>query len=397
MGDYWLDPPRNIEAGGRIISKASDDSVNEVQDENRLYYVGFNCSKEWGFPLDLVSDHYESYYDKTYFKFQIPVLSGVVYSGATLYIMVAMVENLQVGDTTQISLKGYYRSSYDSDKFPWALLDEDDQLAAGWTDLGSLGTVAQIFTDYYTEGGSYWLTGLDVTAAVQKAFDEGWTWLGFKLQLTHNAPIGWDYDNRPTSLDQHLKIWLQGATAPYISNNLPTGHPASSDHVSPWLKISYSTLPEEEEQEEPGEEYTISGGSNPYSGTINCIAADPKAKSAIAGTTAGSLWYCWSGGGYWDKIYEVGSEVTAVYMDVVKNFMDYPTEEIAWFGTINGEIYKSVDALANWSQVGNFSSKVVEIQGSELDSDKVVVGTESNGIYVTNNGGVDWGQVLAPS
>lgn len=397
MGEWWLDPPRSIEAGGRIISKASDDSVNEVQDENRFYYAGFDCVKEWGFPLDLISDHYESYYDQTYFKFQIPVLSGIVYSGATLYVMVAMIENIQVGDTTLISLKGHYRSTYASDKFPWALLAEDDQLDAGWTELGSFGTVAQIFTGYYTAGAPYWMAGLDVTSAVQDAIDNGWTWLGFKLQLTHKAPIGWDYDHRPTGIDQVLKIWLQGATTTFISNNLPTGHPASHDHVSPWLKISYSTLPEEEEQEEPGEEYTISGGSNPYTGVINCIAADVKAKSAIAGTTAGGLWYCWSGGGFWDKIYEVDSEVTAVYMDAVKNFMDYPTEEIAWFGTMSGGVYKSIDALASWNQVGSFSSKVVEIQGSELTSDKVVVGTELNGIYVTNDGGVSWQQVLAPS
>jgi len=400
MGDWWIDPPRNVTAGGVIVSKASDDSVSQVDYGNKFYHVGFKCTKEWGFPLDLISDHYESYYNKSYVRFQIPTLSEV-FDSALLHIMVALVENIQVGDTTLISLKCYYRSSYDATKFPWAGLDDDDQSDVGWTELGSLGTVAQIFTGYYSAGGPYWMTGLDISTAVQDAIDNGWTWLGFKLQLTEKAPIGWDYDSRPTSLNQLLDIRLQGALTVYLSNNLPPDFPASTvnNYVSPWLQASYVALPPEDDQEEPGEDYTTSSGSNPYpgdglppaSGYVSCIEADPKGKSAIAGTSIGGLYYTYSGGSVWEKVYEVDSKsrITTVYMDYIKNMVDYPDNATAWFGTYDGDIYKSIDSLQSWALIKSFDYDVKKISGSNTDSNKVaaVVGTK---IYTTFNGGDDW-------
>lgn len=396
MGDWWIDPPRNTMAGGVIVSKASNNSVYHVSNENQYYQVGFECVKEWGFPLDLISDHYESYYNKGYVKFKVPTLSGEVFSNAILYVMVAFIYNIQVGGTTNIYLKGYYRSSYDATKFPWSYLKADDQSDVGWTEIGSLSTVASIQTNYNTYG-PYWVAGLDVTTAVQTAISSGWEWIGFKFELSHKSPIGWDYNNRPTSVNQLLDIRLQGAMTTFYSNNKPPNHPSSSVLVTPWLKNTYSVLPPEEEQEEPGEDHTTTSGSNPYTGLISCIAADPFAKSAIAGTTAGGLWYCWSGGGFWEKVYEVTSEISAVYMDYVKNLLDYPNGEIAWFGTADGRLFKSVNSLGSWSNIKSFASKVVEIRGSELESDKVAVGLESDGIHVTLDGGVSWQQVLAPS
>jgi len=393
--DWWIDPPRNNLAGGRIISKNSDGSVDETRLENQFYYAGFECVKEWSFPLDVISDHYESYYSHSYFKLQVPTLSGVTLDSATLYVMVGSILNVQVPDTTQMSLKAYYKSSYNANDFPWATLDEDDEGSAGWTEIGTFDTVAGIQTDYNTYG-PYWMDGLDITTAIQTVIASGWGWLGIRLQLTHKAPIGWDYDHRPSDTNQLLEITFQGAMTTYWSNNLPPNHPEDYNHVTPWLKISYSVIPPEEDQEEPGEPYTTVSGSTPYpaSGVVNCVTADVKAKSAIAGTSIGGLWYVWSGGGFWNKIFEVDSAITAVYIDYIKNLLDYPEEATAWFGTDSGDVYKTTDSFATWDKVKAFGVKVVEIRGSEMNSNKVVVATETD-IYTTMDGGENW--ILAKS
>jgi len=155
------------------------------------------------------------------------------------------------------------------------------------------------------------------------------------------------------------------------------------------LKLTYSGGTT---QYVPGEDVVpnpVSGEGSSADVHINCIAADPKAKMAIAGTESGNLWYCWSGGGVWDKMIDGDEPITAVWMDYIRNFQDYPYDEIAWYGTSSGNLYKSLDSLGNFTFVKAFPTAIREIMSSNEDSDKVVVGVD-DGVWVTIDGGDTW-------
>jgi photosystem II stability/assembly factor-like uncharacterized protein len=166
------------------------------------------------------------------------------------------------------------------------------------------------------------------------------------------------------------------------------------------LKITYEGG---QTQYVPGEDVTTSGDigylpsddSPAWSGGtgISSISADPKARMAIAGTYGGGLWVCWSGGGVWNKSYEIEDAITAVRMDIVRNFQDFPNDEIAWFGTYGGNLYKSEDSLVTWTLKNTFTHSIKEIRVSELSSDRIVVGCDES-IWVSTNGGDDWTEVL---
>lgn len=383
---WWMDPPRNFEAGGYITHSKHDDEET-IDTENQSYYCGFKCVRQWYLPF--LSDHYESYSYHSFFKFQIPTTSGTVQS-AYLTMMVGNAGNIMNVNPVYMDVDVYYKPYKDvmpppaSNPFPWDTLDEWDYSPAQWTYIDHWEDMYDMWADYMIYG-PYWLPMLEVTSGLQVAIGNSCEWFGVRVSPNYDAPLDWDWDERPTAYDQECWIGFYGACTPAWSST-PTGHPYSHSHPTPWLKITYDTG---EEQEVPGEPYTPPGGSYPASGVVNCVAADAKAKSAIAGTSAGGLWYVWSGGGEWDKIFEVDSEVTAVYIDYLRNLLDYPNEAIAWFGTSNGDVYRSVNSMASWQKVYEFSGAIGKIKGSNIDSSKVAVGAGTD-IYVSGDGGDNW-------
>jgi len=387
---WWVDPPRSYTAGGYMTYKYHDDEVDTVYVHNNRYYSGFWCVKQWFFPLDLISDHYECWTYHFFTKFKVPTTASGTLDSAELYLMLGGADLVMNVLPVYMDIDVYYKSVEDASSFPWQTLDEDDYASPTWTKETSIEDFWDMWGDFMVEG-PHWLDPVTVTSGVQKAIDEGWEWIAFRFTPNYLTPLDYDWDNRPTPYDQLCWVAFYGPVNPYWVES-PSGFPEDACSPCPWLKITYATASGEDpppDQWVPGEDVTTSGEGS----TVNCIAADPKAKMAIAGTESGNLWYCWSGGGVWDKIVDGDEPITAVHMDFLRNFQDYPYDQISWYGTQSGNLYKSIDSLGSFELMKNFSIKVVEIMSSDQDSDKVVVGV-LDGIWTSVDGGVTWVESL---
>ncbi len=383
---WWVDPPRTWTAGGYLTYKEHDLEVDTVYIHNNRYYSGFQCVKQWFFPLDLISDHYECWSYHFFIKFKVPTLASGTMTDAQLYLMIGGAENVMNVVTSYMDMDIWYKNVYDATEFPWHWLESHDYPTGTWQQNSySIENMWDLWGDFLVYG-PHWIAPVNVTEAVQQAITEGWEWVGILITPNFSTPLDWDYDDRPVGYDQKFYLAFYGAVNPYWVAS-PDGFPDAYCSPCPWLKITYSGG---EPQYVPGEDVTTSGQGS----YITCISADPKARMAIAGTSEGGLWYCWSGGGTWDKVYETPSGgITAVWMDIKRNFQDYPNDEIAWFGTEMGELFKSEDSLGTWTKKYTFTKAIKEIMTSETDSNKVVVGID-DGVWVSVDGGLGWTEVI---
>jgi len=388
---WWVDQPKNIGAGGYISYgwDGDDTGVYDVNTVNENYLIGFQCLKDWLFPLDLISDHYWCFTYHTYLKFLLPTTASGEVVSAELYLRMGGINlHMNVAMSYQDIDIYHYIGAADPTVFPYETLDEDDY-DTSWNKITSIEDFNQFYIDFLAYG-HHWMTAADVTEAVQYAIDGGLDRIALRLSPSYDKPLDWNYDTRPTAYDQEAVIAIYGPIGAYCDET-PSGYPTTDEYgrpikccsPCPWLKIIYSGGTE---QWVPGEDVITSGMGS----FVNCVAADPKAKMAIAGTDSGNLWYCWSGGGQWTKVYEAESAITSVWMDYKRNFQDYPWDEIAYFGTEAGELYRSLNSLTSWNNVYDFDSMVVEIMSSDLDPNKVAVGTVSGGVYVSVDGGTSW-------
>ncbi len=380
----WIDPPKNTEAGGIVVG-ARHSGDREVWDNNVLYHCGFRCERQWYYPF--VSDHYESWGYEPFVKFRVPTVfpGGVV--SAELYVRLGAVIVTDVPEANTFNQHYYYKSvsEYD-DAFPWDPLSVADFFFTGWTDTGEQTDDFQSLYDAYSVAlEDVWLDPVDMTVALQDAIDRGDEWLAIRYAPTDVIPVGYDWDNRLTDNDQQCYLTTYGAlNAPWVPS--PTGFSVPECAATPWLKITYDSG---DTQEEPGEDVNAPGEGN----HVMCIAVDYKTQMALAGTIAGGLWFTWDGGGEWEKIYELDEGISAVWCDIIKNFQDYPDDELSFFGTVNGNLYRSVDSFGGYYWVKQFPSAIVDIMTSNTDSDKVIVGVE-DGIWISRDGGVTWLETL---
>lgn len=382
---WWIDPPRNVAAGGWMSHKYHADEVDTVYTQNLHYYSGFQCLKQAFFPLDAFSDQYECWAYHFFTKFRVPATTSGTFQSAELYLMLGGADLEMNVSPNDLDIDIYYKSVYDADTFPWQMLDEGDYTSPTWTqNPNSIENFNQIWGNFVWDGPS-WLDPVVVTSGVQEAIDEGWDWIAFRFVPSYLTPHDYNWNDRPTAYDQLCWLGFYGPINPYWVV-APSGF--SDTHVSPcpWLKITYSGG---DAQYVPGEDVVTSGQGS----TVNCVAADPKAKMAIAGTEGGNLWHVWSGGGEWNKIIDGDEAITAVWMDHIRNFQDYPYDEIAWYGTVSGNLYKSENSLGTFSLMKAFSTQIVEIMSSNQDSNKVVVGV-LDGVWVSMDGGNTWTEGL---
>lgn len=404
---WWVDPPKNTTGGGELVYFNHDAAVAWVHDFVMFPKVGWACQKQQSLPFG--SDKYESYVYHTYFKFAVPTTSGT-FDNAHLHLMVFDGRYKTGSDggvrPAYVKMDVYGKPDIvgppNPFEFPYESLDEGDY-PDSWVKIGQFSENLADMTDNWESFDDYWVTELDVTSGFQVALDHNWEWFAIRLSPSYDAPIDWDYDDQKYDYDEYCDVAIGGALNSYYKPS-PLDFPDSYATANPWLEITYSSA---ETQVEPGEPYVgdPTSGYIAISGYINCIAADTKAQTAIVGTSVilisgedsqiigGSLYYTWSGGGEWKKIYEYDEPITAVYMDYVKNFLDYPDDEIAWFGTSGGSVYKSVSSFNVWTLSKTFQGYITEIRGSEMDSNKVAVGV-GNCIYTTTDGGSIWNKSL---
>jgi photosystem II stability/assembly factor-like uncharacterized protein len=379
---WWVDAPKNYKAGGYLTFKEHEHDVDEVFTDNNSYYSGFWCTKQWFFPLDLISDHYECLSYHFFLKFKVPTTTSGTLESADLFLRLGNAGMVMNVNPIYMDIDIYYRNVYNSSEFPWAVLDENDFPSGSWKKNDhSIEDFYNMWADFLIDG-PHWLDPVDVTAGVQKAIDEGWEWIAFCFTPNYPTPLDWDWDDRPTSYDQKMWVGFFGAVTPYVVES-PPGFPTSYASACPWLRITYSGG---SSQYIPGEDVTEEGEGSP----ITCIAADQKSKTAIVGCESGSIWYTWSGGKEWDKMYEADDPISALYMDPIRNFLDYPYDEISYFGTESGHLYRSLNSLSTFDRIRTFTEgRIVEICGSHVDSNKLAVGVGGS-VYTSVNGGSSW-------
>ncbi len=380
----WIDPPKNTEAGG-VITVTEHSNETEVFDSNTIYHVGFRCERQWYWPF--LSDHYESWGYQSFVKFKVPTTFSGDMESAELYTRLAGIVITDVPEADTFYQHYYYKSiSEYNPAFPWDPLSEDDWDGYGWSWVGVDVDDFQAMYDAYTVSyDAFWLNPVDVTVALQDAIDRGDEWIAIRVAPTSLTPDGYDWDNRLTDEDQECVLSIWGAlNAPLVPS--PSGFSLSECAATPWLKITYSGG---DTQYEPGEDVNAAGEGN----AVMCVAVDYKTQIALAGTISGGLWFTWSGGGEWEKIYELDEGISAVWCDIIKNFQDYPDDELSFFGTVNGNLYRSVDSFGGYYWVKKFPSAIVDIMTSNTDSDKVIVGVE-DGIWISRDGGVTWLETL---
>lgn len=395
----WICPPNNSTAGGCIQATYGKWSVNPpyvpttidfVNDTNAYYFCGYNC--------DNISD---SYYPcksfESYTKFDITEVKNFALAEATLYLYFD-VGGREQGDHDAPQVKIWYRDpdgfgEYDAEDFPWDTLDTEDwlgyvylsnkytQVNAPWGDLTHINTGTSSYVASIVNGNDGWYE-IDVTEALSGIFNEGWNWFAIAIVSDRYLPTypDWDYYN-PQSIEQELWTSCFGATTSFYRGSI-ADYPASKIRACPWLKVTIETEETPPEQPLPG--IFVEDTYN-----VQSVAADSKSLVALAGVSSGNLWITSDGGRRWDILQQFDSSITAIYMDIIKNHNDFPDTATAWVGLYGGEVYKSIDSFKTWSLVKTCSDAIVEIRGSELNSDKVVVGA-GNSLYITANGGSSW-------
>ena len=124
--------------------------------------------------------------------------------------------------------------------------------------------------------------------------------------------------------------------------------------------------------------------------TTSCVAADCKANAAIVGTMAGGIWKTDDGGETWSKIHDLSGEIISdIYIDHIKNLVDYPSAAVAYVGTHSGKLYKTVDSMGSWNLIHTFDTDIKQIMSSHTNASKVAIGCE-DGVWVSINGGTNW-------
>lgn len=365
----WMDPAwRGTESsGGFITEKQSDGSEYELNKAGTFYSPGFICTA--------AGSEYECLTNNSFVNFDLPItLSGTVAS-AILYTYIDSIE-LTGGTPTDIGIQVYFKEIYNDAVFPWVDLTKTDFSDTGWSLVGTLITSA-------ISGVVGWVS-INITSAVQHAIDEGWigygkNYLGLRFVPTKDYPDGWSYDSVQNP-EESTYVTIRGAcNQEYEFNDI--GMPNYDEVIScPW--ISLDMVGDNPTQVIPGEWGQT--GSN-----VLCVCSDVKRSVALAGVEGGRLYKTQNAGYSWVKIAEFGSAINAIYIDIKRNFMDFPSTAIVWVGLENGKVYKSIDSGILWNCSLICANAVNDIKGSNLASVKVAVAS-FNYLYITITGGDSW-------
>jgi len=386
----WQKPVKDT-SGGYLSHTLHGNQTSAYNSVNYLY-CGFKCKRNMyimGF-----DDQYESTNYQSFLKFKVPTISGSM-TECLLYLWFyggSVVEANKLIDYPEVQV--WAKDDYDTNEYPWQILDSDDY-STSWTQVGSLGGIRQFVKD--SSQGWYYI---DVTSVMQDAIDNGWEYFAIRLIPSYLAPSDWNWKLAPR-LGQTWQWWwseneecyamFYGVATQEWGSTLPGTYESDTGrgwiYKCPILKLTYD----------------IPTPPPPETTTVNVVAADPKAKVCLAGTSSGKLWRISKETDGWhsEKIFEitrryvgVDYEITALYISPVYNFKDYPNSAVFWIGTSDGRLYKG-----RWGRPPQLISSIdcgadpfVEIRGNEFNPDEIVVGVGPS-IHVTHNGGGTWTNV----
>lgn len=138
--------------------------------------------------------------------------------------------------------------------------------------------------------------------------------------------------------------------------------------------------------------WNATSGWNPGVGRITTFAIDETDENhIIVGAETGGVWRTVNGGQNWEPLLDDFSN-----MNVYATAMQPGNSNTYFFGSSQGRIYKSTDAGATWSQIGDAGLSVInKIVIQPGNSDIMFASSENSGIYRSTDGGVSWSAVVS--
>src|SRR5690606_5372618 len=138
--------------------------------------------------------------------------------------------------------------------------------------------------------------------------------------------------------------------------------------------------------------WNATSGWNPGVGRITTFAIDETDENhIIVGAETGGVWRTVNGGQNWEPLLDDFSN-----MNVYATAMQPGNSNTYFFGSSQGRIYKSTDAGATWSQMGDAGLSVInKIVIQPGNSDIMFASSENSGIYRSTDGGVSWSAVVS--
>lgn len=70
--------------------------------------------------------------------------------------------------------------------------------------------------------------------------------------------------------------------------------------------------------------------------------------------------------------------------------VDFYNPKVIWVANNSGDLLRSTDAGASWTNVRSFQNPVMKIVMNAADSRKLYVGTKASGVWRTDDGGTSW-------
>ena len=370
---WWVDPPRSYLGGGFLDGTVYGGDIG-IFDSGQYLKTGLSWVSRLGGAAIDIDDYY------SYCKFSLANIGTV--TEATLFF--CFFDGYYSDNAEEYSIAIYHRITQLSTDFPKAALDTDD-----WADASKNIVIDATWLDMKTlinevNVSSSWKS-IDVTTEVQFAMALGWPWFAVRLQPNPPTPSRWQYYGCPLSAKQKIYVSAYGPAATE-EGLTPVGFPVGWDALVPWLKVVFTGGTD---QSSPGE------GPEGGSVTITSIAADSKnRKIAFAGTDTSNLWKTIDGGTTWSKVQEgTAVSITAIAIDKINNFGDYPDDAIIWFGDSGGWVWKSIDSGYSFVRVVNLDNSIIDIAINDFSSSKVIIGA-GNELYKTEDGGKNWSTIF---
>ena len=130
---------------------------------------------------------------------------------------------------------------------------------------------------------------------------------------------------------------------------------------------------------------------NPGVGRITGISVDPNNNDhIIVGANTGGVWKTTDAGANWTPL---GDYFSNLYVYSVA--IDPSNPNTYYFGSYGGIIYQSTDAGATWNAIGNAGNSTVnKILIHPSNSNILFASSEASGIYRSTNGGSSWTNVI---
>jgi hypothetical protein len=363
MAVEWIYPVYDSKGGTIYIYKDSEgNDVTEVIPEQDILKCGYECMNSVVYTGSF--RYYRSYFT-SFIYFNIPSILSSNITSVKVYFRIKGFNSEGSSDNT---IDIFTKPDETVTTFPTVTLDEDDRTTPSWFKIDDLGEI-EYLSSLYANG--VWL-GLDITSEFKDSIDFGLTMFPIKIAPSITQPPEYSFSRVVlTDYEEKSSVLIYGAGSLVKGDEVPEDYTESTIYYRPIIRIEYST------------------GTPTTASNVLCVDSDSKSDVFLAGTESGNVWriyYTTAGVLVKELVATFDGQVSAIYMDRVKNLLDYPSTALTWIGLSNGDVYRgTISRLPAMSPVLSLDAYITFIRGSDVNSNKVIITTSSR-IYFTTDG-----------